>query len=147
MRLTHFLVSSAALTLMAGPAFAGPCDQLLDITHTQVGMHAGAGFLLADGTHNIGGQTHWTDLEDGALPADTFDADRATWHAFADGLPAFIGESVIEALHESIDVTFDDLHDSGIFSWTYLYGLGANKDEIWRRYLLALEARGLGRDP
>ena len=47
----------------------------------------------------------------------------------------------------AIRIEFDDLHDTGIYSWTYLYGLGRNKDSIWRRYLAALEEKGLSRDP
>lgn len=44
-------------------------------------------------------------------------------------------------------IVFDDLHDTGIFSWEYLYELGANQDEKWRAYLAALEAKGLSREP
>ena len=47
----------------------------------------------------------------------------------------------------AIRIEFDDLHDTGIYSWTYLYGLGRNRDAIWRRYLDALEEKGLSRDP
>jgi DUF971 family protein len=47
----------------------------------------------------------------------------------------------------AIRIKFDDLHDTGLYSWDWLYGLGANQDEIWREYLDALEARGLSRDP
>jgi DUF971 family protein len=49
--------------------------------------------------------------------------------------------------HYAIRISFDDLHDTGIFSWDYLYGLGANHDALWQRYLGALEQRGLSRDP
>jgi DUF971 family protein len=47
----------------------------------------------------------------------------------------------------AIRIRFDDLHDTGIYSWTYLYGLGERQEEIWARYLAELEARGLSRDP
>ena len=47
----------------------------------------------------------------------------------------------------AIRIEFDDLHDTGIYSWTYLYGLGRNRDAVWRRYLDALEEKGLSRDP
>lgn len=47
----------------------------------------------------------------------------------------------------AIRIEFDDLHDTGIFSWTYLYGLGRNRDAIWQRYLDALDERGLSREP
>lgn len=47
----------------------------------------------------------------------------------------------------AIRIKFDDLHDSGIFSWRYLYEMGLRQDEIWQAYLADLEARGLSRDP
>ena len=47
----------------------------------------------------------------------------------------------------AIRIKFDDLHDSGIYSWTYLYGLGRRKDSIWANYLAALATKGLSRDP
>ncbi len=47
----------------------------------------------------------------------------------------------------AVRIKFDDLHDTGIFSWRYLYELGQNQDEIWRVYLSALEAQGLSREP
>ncbi len=47
----------------------------------------------------------------------------------------------------AVRLRFDDLHDTGIYSWDYLYHLGTNQDAIWRDYLAALEARGLSRDP
>jgi len=47
----------------------------------------------------------------------------------------------------AIRITFDDLHDSGLYAWDYLYHLGCEQDAIWRRYLDALEREGLSRDP
>lgn len=47
----------------------------------------------------------------------------------------------------AIRIKFDDLHDTGIFSWRYLYEMGLKKDEIWRLYIDALDAAGLSRDP
>lgn len=47
----------------------------------------------------------------------------------------------------AIRIRFDDMHDTGLYSWDYLYQLGAEKDAIWRDYLAALEERGLTRDP
>lgn len=47
----------------------------------------------------------------------------------------------------AIRIRFDDLHDTGIYSWRYLRELGENKDAIWQRYLEALDAQGLSRDP
>ena len=47
----------------------------------------------------------------------------------------------------AVRIKFDDLHDTGIFSWQYLYQLGRDQDEIWQAYLSALEAQGLSREP
>ena len=47
----------------------------------------------------------------------------------------------------AVRIKFDDLHDTGIFSWSYLYKLGEERDEIWSKYLTELEQRGLSRDP
>lgn len=47
----------------------------------------------------------------------------------------------------AIRIRFDDHHDTGIYSWTYLYDLGARQQEIWQQYLQALAAKRLSRDP
>lgn len=47
----------------------------------------------------------------------------------------------------AVRLRFDDGHDTGIYSWPYLAGLGEDADVLWQRYLAALEARGLSRDP
>ena len=47
----------------------------------------------------------------------------------------------------AIRIKFDDLHDTGIYSWQYLRFLGENRERIWQEYLAALEARHLSRDP
>lgn len=49
--------------------------------------------------------------------------------------------------HYAIRLVFDDLHDTGIYSWTYLLELGAQMDTRWNAYLAALAAKGLSRDP
>ena len=46
----------------------------------------------------------------------------------------------------AVRITFDDRHDTGIFSWTYLHRLGHDKEEVWNAYLAALEEKGLSRD-
>ena len=47
----------------------------------------------------------------------------------------------------ALRIGFDDLHDTGIFTWAYLYELGERQDEMWASYLAALAAAGLSRDP
>ena len=49
--------------------------------------------------------------------------------------------------HYAVRIKFDDLHDTGFYSWPYLYRLGKEKDRIWAEYLQALDAQGLSRDP
>jgi DUF971 family protein len=49
--------------------------------------------------------------------------------------------------HYAIRILFDDGHDTGIFTWDYLYELGLDQDHIFETYLKALESRGLSRDP
>ena len=47
----------------------------------------------------------------------------------------------------AVRIKFDDLHDTGLFSWDYLYRLGLEHDKRWRDYLAALAAKGLSREP
>jgi DUF971 family protein len=47
----------------------------------------------------------------------------------------------------AVRLKFDDLHDSGIYSWRYLYTLGLEQDERWSAYLAGLERAGLSREP
>lgn len=47
----------------------------------------------------------------------------------------------------AVQFTFSDGHDSGIYSWDYLYDLGANQDALWQRYLERLEEAGASREP
>jgi DUF971 family protein len=47
----------------------------------------------------------------------------------------------------AVKIKFDDMHDTGIFSWETLYTYGMHQDEMWQNYLDALEAQGLSRDP
>ena len=49
--------------------------------------------------------------------------------------------------HYALRPTFSDGHDTGIFSWDYLYDLGERQDELWRGYLERLAAAGASRDP
>ena len=48
--------------------------------------------------------------------------------------------------HYAIRPTFSDGHDTGIYSWDYLYGLGDRQDELWQGYLERLAAAGASRD-
>jgi len=46
----------------------------------------------------------------------------------------------------AVQPTFSDGHDTGIFSWDYLYFLGSQQDELWRRYEQRLQQAGADRD-
>jgi DUF971 family protein len=46
----------------------------------------------------------------------------------------------------AVRLHFDDRHDTGLFSWSYLRDLGETYDSRWRTYLAALRERGLSRD-
>ena len=46
----------------------------------------------------------------------------------------------------AVKPTFSDGHDSGIFSWDYLYELGQQQDALWMQYAERLAAAGVDRD-
>ena len=46
----------------------------------------------------------------------------------------------------AVKPTFSDGHDSGIFTWDYLYELGQKQDALWARYTERLAAAGADRD-
>jgi DUF971 family protein len=46
----------------------------------------------------------------------------------------------------AVKLVFDDMHDTGIYGWDYLYRLGAEQQEKWQAYLDELAAKGLSRD-
>ncbi len=47
----------------------------------------------------------------------------------------------------ALRIRFDDLHDTGIFSWDYLRHLAETQAALWQAYLDALESQDLSRDP
>jgi len=69
------------------------------------------------------------------------------------------GQEVLQTGKREVEVTalepignyavqprFSDGHDSGIFSWDYLYFLGSQQAELWRKYEERLAQAGVGRD-
>ena len=46
----------------------------------------------------------------------------------------------------AVQPTFSDGHNSGIFSWDYLYHLGAEQDQLWAQYNERMQAAGVQRD-
>lgn len=59
-----------------------------------------------------------------------------------------VGIMGVEAVgNYAIRIKFDDMHDTGIFTWDYLHDMGMRKDEMWDNYLAELAAKSLSRDP
>jgi DUF971 family protein len=69
------------------------------------------------------------------------------------------GQEVLQTGQRTIDIAalepvgnyavqpmFSDGHNTGIFSWEYLYWLGTNQAELWEDYLQRLEAAGHTRE-
>jgi DUF971 family protein len=48
--------------------------------------------------------------------------------------------------HYAVQLVFDDGHDSGLYSWSYLHDLVNRQPELWQDYNARLHAAGLGRD-
>jgi DUF971 family protein len=46
----------------------------------------------------------------------------------------------------AVRLTFSDGHDTGLYSWDYLYELAGNYDALWMDYLSKLEAAGIQRN-
>ncbi len=68
------------------------------------------------------------------------------------------GQEVLQAGKQDVGITnlepsgnyalkihFDDGHDSGLFTWDYLHGLGKYYEENWQQYLAKLDAAGKSR--
>jgi len=47
----------------------------------------------------------------------------------------------------ALQLCFDDGHDTGIYSWDYLYRMCLDKTALWDAYLKKLHEAGAGRDP
>ena len=45
----------------------------------------------------------------------------------------------------ALRILFDDGHDTGLYTWTYLHSLGGDQDRLWADYLARLAAKGLAR--
>lgn len=59
-----------------------------------------------------------------------------------------VGLSKIEPAGQyALKLTFDDGHDSGLFTWDYLYQLCVRREGLWQDYLDELQAAGKSRDP
>ena len=58
-----------------------------------------------------------------------------------------VGLTALESIgNYAVQPSFSDGHDTGIFSWDYLYFLGSQHDELWRKYEARLHEAGASRD-
>lgn len=56
-------------------------------------------------------------------------------------------KNIVPVGNYAIQLFFSDGHDSGIYSWEYLYDLCLNRDAYWEEYLERLHKAGAHRDP
>ena len=47
----------------------------------------------------------------------------------------------------AVKLVFSDGHDTGLYSWDYLYSLGEDQPRLWQRYLEKLALAGVNREP
>ena len=58
-----------------------------------------------------------------------------------------VGLTALEPVgNYAVQPTFSDGHDTGIFSWDYLFFLGSQQEDLWRKYEGRLVQAGVGRD-
>ncbi len=58
-----------------------------------------------------------------------------------------VGIAEIEPVgNYAVKPTFTDGHESGLFTWEYLYFLGDQQDALWKQYVDRLQAAGMSRD-
>jgi DUF971 family protein len=69
------------------------------------------------------------------------------------------GQEVLQVGKKDVDITalepvgsyavqpvFSDGHDSGLYSWDYLYQIGLDRDQLWQQYLQRMQAAGASRE-
>lgn len=60
----------------------------------------------------------------------------------------FVGILGIEAVgHYAVRIRFDDLHETGLYTWAYLRELGERQQELMQAYVANLARAGLRREP
>lgn len=70
------------------------------------------------------------------------------------------GQEVLQVGKKDVDITaiepvgsyavqprFSDGHDSGLYSWDYLYEIGMDRDQLWQQYLQRMQTAGASREP
>ena len=99
----------------------------------------------------------FTDGKSCSLPAEYLRVESPSAEVQGHGGPAtrkvvpgrrHVKISAVEPVgHYAIRIIFDDKHDTGIYSWSYLRELADTYDERWAAYQAALLFSGLSRDP
>ncbi|BBI64041.1 hypothetical protein HSBAA_53470 [Vreelandella sulfidaeris] len=56
-------------------------------------------------------------------------------------------QNITQAGNYALKLHFDDGHNSGLFSWNYLYDLAVNQEAYWNNYLHRLQEAGASREP
>jgi len=46
----------------------------------------------------------------------------------------------------AVRLVFSDGHDTGLYSWDYLYGMGVDKERLWKEYLGRMAKEGASRE-
>lgn len=46
----------------------------------------------------------------------------------------------------AVQLVFSDGHDSGLYSWDYLYDLGVRQEKLWQQYLARMDEAGAKRE-
>ena len=99
----------------------------------------------------------FTDGRKASLPAEYLRVESPSAEVQGHGGPAtrkvvpgrrHVKISAVEPVgHYAIRIIFDDKHDTGIYSWSYLRELADTYDERWAAYQAGLLFNGLSRDP
>ena len=96
----------------------------------------------------------YADGQQFALPAEFLRVYSPSAEVQGHGNPVLQAGKINVALTEvqpagnyALKLTFDAGHDSGIFTWDYLYQLGHQHAPMWQNYLDKLSAAGRSRDP
>lgn len=96
----------------------------------------------------------YADDEQFALPAEFLRVLSPSAEVQGHGNPVlqsgkqFVRLNKVEAAgNYALKLTFDDGHDTGLYTWDYLYRLGSQQDQLWQDYLDQLQAANQFRDP
>jgi DUF971 family protein len=61
---------------------------------------------------------------------------------------ANVGVRAVEPIGQyAVKLSFDDGHDTGLYTWKYLYQLGSQREQLWSEYLARVAQSGRGDNP